>query len=64
MQLNELKNLEIIDLSNNRISVFPAGLQKTLKALALNDNRIVAIPSFIVTLPNLIKLDLDDNPIT
>ena len=64
MQLCELPELEVIDLSHNKIAQFPKTLALSLKALILDHNRISEVPNYVGFLPNLIKLVVDDNPIT
>jgi internalin A len=63
MELLELENLEMLDLSNNRISNVPKEITrlKKLKTLILRNNRIKNLPEEIADLENLTHLVLGGN---
>ncbi|KAM3113261.1 COR domain-containing protein [Phormidesmis sp. 146-33] len=62
----ELKQLEILNLSFNKITVIPDAITQlqNLTVLDLSNNRIAVISDAIGQLKNLTKLDLFDNQIT
>jgi len=64
--MNNLKNLEYLDLSNNEITEIPENINnlENLKELYLSFNKISKVPEQIEELSQLEILDLDHNLIT
>lgn len=64
-QLTGMSNLEILDLSKNQITSFPAepGQLACLKVLSLNHNRLYTLPSYLATFDNLKVFKVASNPI-
>lgn len=63
--IQELQNLQLLDLSNNRISgTIPEFLPETLVEIRMNNNELIgAVPHSLATHPNLGTLRLDYNQI-
>ena len=61
-----MTQLEILDVSKNRISEIPEGIKKltALKYLAVSRNRITKLPYALGEMSSLGKLKFDENPIT
>lgn len=61
----ELTQLEVLNLSNNRLINIPESIAKlsNLNGLYLNNNQITSLPRFIINLSNLTKLYLSNNQI-
>lgn len=59
-QIFELKDLEVLNLRNNEISVIPRGILnlRNLKALNLIDNKITEIPEYLSELRDLKSLNI------
>lgn len=64
-QLTGMANLEILDLSKNQITSFPAepGQLASLKVLSLNHNRLYTLPSYLTTFDNLKVFKVASNPL-
>jgi leucine-rich repeat protein SHOC2 len=64
--IRQLKNLEVLLLNNNEITVLPdwIGEKKQLKELQLRGNQLENLPSSIGYLENLEQLDLSANRLT
>ncbi len=64
--IGQLKALQTLDLSNNKLTVLPAeiGQLKALKTLNLSGNFFEVLPPEIGQLKALQTLDLSDNPIS
>ncbi|KAG8434912.1 hypothetical protein GDO86_013033 [Hymenochirus boettgeri] len=64
MELSELKNLRLLNLGLNTIETLPSnlGALKELKEIGLFDNQLTSLPTSIVKLPKLKKLNTKRNP--
>ena len=64
-KINIFKNLTVLDMSNNRISIIPHGIGEliNLTQLFLHNNKIIDIPAEIGKLINLTQLFLHNNKI-
>ncbi len=64
--IDQLKFLQILDLSNNKLIELPEsiGNLEFLEELILHDNALVSIPKSIGNLKNLVLLHLDNNNLT
>ena len=60
-----MANLEILDLSKNQITSFPAepGQLARLKVLSLNHNRLYSLPSYLGTFDNLKVFKVASSPL-
>ena len=60
---NKYRNMTVCDLSNNRLTAFPAGVLScmNLRVLDLSGNRLHCISTRIIELTNLIALRASDN---
>lgn len=60
-----MPSLEILDLSKNRISAFPAepGRLIHLKVLSLTNNKLYALPEYIVDFDGMTVFKVDNNPL-
>ncbi|KAM4704354.1 leucine-rich repeat-containing protein 18 [Rhinophrynus dorsalis] len=65
LELSQLENLSLLNLGLNTIDVLPTtvGALKELRELGLFDNQLTALPTNIVKLPKLKKLNTKRNPI-
>jgi len=65
VQLPETTKLELLDLGYNNLQEFPLGLEKieSLKRIFVYNNTIDVVPLRIVRMPNLVKLDIMQNPL-
>ncbi|XP_075071370.1 leucine-rich repeat-containing protein 18 [Mixophyes fleayi] len=65
IELSQLKNLRQLNLGLNTIDALPStiGALKELKEVGLFDNHLTAVPSSILKLPKLKKLNTQRNPI-
>jgi len=61
-----LRNLEILDLSNNNFKSIPKTFEKlaSLKNLFLDGNPLKGIPGFVYELKKLLSLDIRNTNIT
>lgn len=66
LELNQLKNLRVLNLGLNSMDMIPTtlGTLKELKEIGLFDNRITYLPEKITKLPKLKKLNVLRNPFT
>ena len=64
-QVLQLNQLEILDVSKNRITAIPEDIKKltSLKFLAVSRNRITRLPYALGEMSSLGKLKFDENPI-
>ena len=60
-----MPSLEILDLSKNRISSFPVepGRLINLKVLSLTNNKLYALPEYIVDFAGMTVFKVDNNPL-
>uniref|UniRef100_F6W0D9 Leucine-rich repeat-containing 18 n=2 Tax=Xenopus tropicalis TaxID=8364 RepID=F6W0D9_XENTR len=65
LELNQLKNLRLLNLGLNTIDMLPTtlGALKELKEVGLFDNQLTSLPTSIIKLPKLKKLNTRRNPI-
>lgn len=65
LQVLQLTQLEILDVSKNRITAIPEDIKKltSLKYLAVSRNRITRLPFALGEMSSLGKLKFDENPI-
>ena len=61
-----MKDLEILDLSNNNLSSIPStiGEMKRLRKIILRNNKLSTLPASLANCTNLEELDITGNPIT
>lgn len=64
-EINNLRHLELLDLSGNKLSSIPPemGMLTRLKELYLFDNQIVTLPPELGTLHQLLTLGVEGNPL-
>ncbi len=62
----ELKNLEVLKLSNNELASLPESISRleNLTSLDLSNNELTVLPELITKLQNLTTLDLSNNKLT
>ena len=65
-EIKELKNLTILDISDNQLTSLPPEITelKNLTELYIFDNQLTSLPPEITELKNLTTLDISDNQLT